>query len=256
MKNKKRRGKERIKGVDKSGKDLEDQAQDIMRSSDLEELDRAEIPEALRERLSEADVYALDNIEKELGFQETVGEVDIPAAETSFEETTFEKPLFEKTTFEEETSAVGTSMEKPSVEEMTVGETPDTADDRQVQETVYGEVRQAVQSGEAVDASCIVKISDDNMSALISLYPSQNDGRPLDYEMLKNELEAVGVVYGINEDLLKKLVIAVENTHEEKEGVIIAKGLPPEEGKDGFIEYHFGEDEAILDKDEGEEESG
>ena len=251
MKNKKQKGKERIKGVDKSGKDLEDQAQDIMRSSDLEELDRAEIPEALRERLREADVYALDDIEKELGFQETVGEVDIPAAETRFEKTTFEK-----TRFEEETPAAGISMEKPSVEEMTVEVTSDTVESRQGEEAVYDDVERAAQTGEAVDASCIVKISDDKMNALISLYPSQNDGKPLDYEMVKNELKAAGVVYGINEDLLKKLVITVENTHEEKEGVIIAKGLPPEEGKDGFIEYHFGKDEAILDQDDEEEESG
>ena len=219
MKNKKRRGKESIKGVDKSGKDLEEQVQDIMRSSDLEELDRAEIPKELRERLSEADVSALDDIE-------------IPS-------------------FAEETSVEGTS-----IEEMTVEETPDTKESRQVEEAVYNDVEHAAQTGEAIDASCIVKISDDKMSALISLYPSQNDGRPLDYEMAKNELEAVGVVYGINEDLLKKLVITVENTHEEKEGVIIAKGLPPEEGKDGFIEYHFGEDEAILDQDDEEEENG
>jgi hypothetical protein len=241
MKNKKRRGKERIKGVNRSGKDLEEQAQDIMRSSDLEELDRAEIPEELRERLREADVYALDDMEKELGFQESVGEVETPAVETLFEE---------------ETSVEGTSMEKPFVEEMTVDERPDTADSRQLEEAVYDDVEHAAQTGEAIDASCTVKISDDKMSALISLYPSQNDGRPLDYEMAKNELEAAGVVYGINEDLLKKLVITVENTHEEKEGVIIAKGLPPEEGKDGVIEYHFGEDEAILDQDDEEEESG
>ena len=55
--------------------------------------------------------------------------------------------------------------------------------------------------------------------------------------------------------LLKKLIITVDKTHEEKEGVIIAQGLSPEEGKDGVIEYHFGEDEAILDQDEGEMEN-
>jgi uncharacterized protein (DUF342 family) len=88
------------------------------------------------------------------------------------------------------------------------------------------------------------------MSVLISLYPSQHEGKPLDFETAKNELENNGVVFGINEDLLKKLIITVEKTHEEKEGIIVAKGMVPEDGKDGVIAYHFDEDEAILEQGE------
>jgi hypothetical protein len=108
---------------------------------------------------------------------------------------------------------------------------------------------------ERVDGLCEIKISDDRMSAQISLYPSQHGGNPLDFGTVKKELTSAGVVFGINEELLKKLIITVEKMHEEKEGVIIAKGLPPEEGKGGTIQYHFGEDETALGEAYQEQEN-
>jgi hypothetical protein len=209
---KKNGGKER--GSEKGKENLEEQAQNIMQSSDLEELDRVEIPEELRDRVEGADVSALDDLEDELGFNDSVMTPPIQETES------------------------GVQAPPPQSEER-ASETEQQDEKRE----------------EAVDASCSVTISDDKMSALISLYPSQHGGKPLDFEMTKNALEGEGVVYGINEDLLKKLIITVEKTHEEKEGIIVAKGLVPEDGKDGVIVYHFAEDEAILEQDNGDNEA-
>jgi len=207
MSKKKNRGNDRSHKGGKPKKNLEEQAQDIMRSSDLEELEKAEIPEEFRSRLEGADVAALDDLEEELRFDEDEG---------LSEEETAAGPVTQQTLDTEE------HVEQPQ---------------------------------EGIDASCVVKISDDRMSALISLYPSQHGGKPVDFATVKKELDSAGVVFGVNEELLKKLIITVEKTHEEKEGVIIAKGLLPEEGKDGLIEYYFGEDEALFDQDDGEQEN-
>jgi hypothetical protein len=105
-----------------------------------------------------------------------------------------------------------------------------------------------------VDGSCSVRISEDGMSALVSLHPSLHGGEPLTFEDVMKEVATAGVVHGVNEDLLKKLIMAVEKTKEEKQGVMFAKGTPPEEGLDGRVEYHFGEDDAVLTPpEEGEE---
>lgn len=209
--------KKRDRGKDKAGrpkKNLEEQAQDIMRSSDLEELEKAEIPEELRDRLEGADVGALDDLEQELGFN------------------------------------VQEPSERPPEEDEAV-DLPPPQTGEQLQETVDN----GGQEEESIDASCTVKVSEDRMSALVSLYPSQHGGKLLDFATVKDELDSTGVVFGINEELLKKLIITVEKTHEEKEGVIIAKGQPPDEGKDGIIVYHFGEDEAILEQSDEEQDN-
>jgi len=71
------------------------------------------------------------------------------------------------------------------------------------------------------------------MTAIINLYPSRGEGKPLTMDRLKEALNSSGVVYGINNDLLEKLLKNVEERKEEKRGVIIAQGTLPEQGKEG-----------------------
>ncbi len=97
-----------------------------------------------------------------------------------------------------------------------------------------------------VDSHCKITVSDDRMSAQIDLYPSEGGGLPLSISKIKEELTAAGVVHGVNYELLKKLVIISEKKKEQKVGVIIAQGTPPQEGKDGVIEYLFSDDEAVI----------
>ncbi len=208
------KGNGQVKKAGTPKRNLEEKAQEIMRSNDLKELAQVDIPDELRDRLERAGVAELDELEHELGFLA-------------------EEPLEKQAEIKE-------------VEKMV---------SPQPEESLHSVIEAGEQWRERVDGSCEIKISDDRMSAQISLYPSQHGGNPLEFGTVKNELTSAGVVFGINEELLKKLIITVEKTHEEKEGVIIAKGLPPEEGKDGMIQYHFGEDEAALGEADQEQEN-
>ena len=188
-----------------SVRDIQEQASELMKSRDVSELDQVEISEDLRERLNVAENDDLDELERELGMDES--DVD-----------------------EEE-------MGKAYREELSP----------QVEEDLEGEPESP-----SVDGSCFIRVSEDTMSALISLRPSLHGGSPLTFERVKKEIASAGVVYGINEDMLKKLIMTVEKNKEEKQEVIFAKGTPPEEGKDGRVRYHFGEDESVLSPAEEE----
>jgi hypothetical protein len=189
---------------------IEEQAMNLLGDVKLPDLDEADIPDELKNRLESADALALDDLEKELGIE---GDSILKERE-------------EKRKAEEEMQSARTESENVRDDE--------------------GAVEEEV--AEPVDGSCTVRINDDKMNAQIDLIPSENTGVALDYEKIKGELAAAGVVFGVNEELLKKLIITVEKTKEAKEGVVIARGALPEEGKDGTIQFHFGEDDSVLDE--------
>jgi hypothetical protein len=99
------------------------------------------------------------------------------------------------------------------------------------------EPEQADAAEERVDGRFEITVSEDRMRAFISLFPS-GGGTPLAVERIKKSLSALKVVFGVNDELLKRLVDNVERTKDEKSGVIIAQGLLPEEGKGGYVKYH------------------
>ncbi len=204
MRIKKDKKDNQIKKPATSARDLEEQAQEIMQSKDVAELDQADIPDDLRSLLETADEAVLEGLEREMEIENgSVRDVEESAEEEaeSIERSAAETPQPETEAFEEEPK---------------------------------------------VDGYCTVRISEDKMSALISLYPSQHGGEPLHYDTVRNALDSAGVIFGVNEDLLKKLILTVEKTEEEKVDVMIAHGIQPEEGEDGSIQYHFSEDESIL----------
>ena len=89
------------------------------------------------------------------------------------------------------------------------------------------------------------------MSASISLFPSKGTGIPLNLNIINKAVKSLNIVYGVNYDLLKELVIKVEESKTEKTGVVFAQGTPPREGRDGAIEYNFSETEDVLKEQEG-----
>ena len=91
-----------------------------------------------------------------------------------------------------------------------------------------------------------IYLGEDRMSVTIDLYPSRGKGGLLTYERVKEKLDALNVVFGVNYDLLTKLVEKVEESGSEKIGIVIARGKFPEEGEDGRIEFKFSESDAIF----------
>ncbi len=84
------------------------------------------------------------------------------------------------------------------------------------------------------DGSVEVEISSDKMEAFVRLLPPIN-GKDVSVEDVKVALEEAGVKFGIDESVITSVV-------KEKrygESVLVAKGIPPEKGEDGYVEYKF-----------------
>lgn len=85
-----------------------------------------------------------------------------------------------------------------------------------------------------VDAEAKITISKDGLEAFIELSPPRNNGSDLSYEALCARLTGEGVIFGIDNDLLKSLS---EKPHYNLESVI-ARGIPPTHGDDAILTYH------------------
>lgn len=79
----------------------------------------------------------------------------------------------------------------------------------------------------------LLQISKDNLSANLMVQKRQNN--PYTKEEILTFLKRNGIVYGIDEEILSLIVNGVCYYEE----VLIAKGIAPVHGKDGYYEYHF-----------------
>jgi len=102
---------------------------------------------------------------------------------------------------------------------------------------------------EDTDGRFEIRIAEDRMSVTIDLYPSSGLGRPLSFGAIRTEINDMKIVYGLNTDLLERIVKKVEESKKEKSGIIIARGTPPVEGKNGRIEFKFGESDNIFNEE-------
>ncbi|RKX97803.1 MAG: hypothetical protein DRP54_08765 [Spirochaetes bacterium] len=203
----------RVNNEEEMQKRIENLVEDLEKS----EMRVDEVPEDFVEKVKSADEEKLKEIEKEYGIDDGVS-IESLEKEYSDETSTGGLVGVEKSTEDED-------------EEMAEGE-------------AKGEVYQ--------DGRFEIKISEDKMSARISLYPSMGGGIPLNLTKIKKTMDEMGIVHGVNYELLEKLVKKVEEAKEPKEDVIIAKGTEPEEGEDGKIEYFFKETDDILREDDTE----
>jgi hypothetical protein len=127
-------------------------------------------------------------------------------------------------------------------------------DERPADDTPEGGTLEEQDEG-PVDGSCLVRVTDDAMRALIDLHPSRNGGRPLTLDRVRLALQEKRVFHGVNEELLRKLITSVEKSKSGKSGVIVAQGNRPEHGTDGRVEFLFSEDESVLEQEEAEDDS-
>ena len=79
---------------------------------------------------------------------------------------------------------------------------------------------------ECLDAQVSVHITEDRLEARISIVPPYG-GKPVNEGMVRNELEASGVVFGIVENAIREAVLA---GHCEE--LVVASGIPPQLGRD------------------------
>ncbi|MCI9137511.1 MAG: DUF342 domain-containing protein [Lachnospiraceae bacterium] len=97
------------------------------------------------------------------------------------------------------------------------------------------EVYVGVWNGIEEDEQIEVNISIDKMLVFCRFYPPSNKGRMLTTEDIMKELEFHKVSVGINREEIQKFL----NNRHYCTNYIMAKGIPPVNGKDAKIEYFF-----------------
>jgi hypothetical protein len=192
-----------------SMEDIEDIARDIINEIDIADLTEIDIPDDVRGRIESAGAEELDDLEGEFGLD--TAKTDSQRAISG------NGPPFE--------AGSRNGLDLQIDDEESAGETQD------------------------VDGSFELVLADDRMSATIDLYPSQGHGEPLSYKAVKQKLDSMRIEFGVNYDLLKKLVEKAEESGSTKTGIIIARGKPPADGKNGQIEFTFSESDNIFKVD-------
>lgn len=86
----------------------------------------------------------------------------------------------------------------------------------------------------------LVRISYDELEAYIEL-ATPGEGETYTVAMLQEALAGKGVVYGINQDVLKRIID--EKLYDRE--ITVAQGTPSKDGTDGYYEYNF---DANFDK--------
>jgi uncharacterized protein (DUF342 family) len=87
------------------------------------------------------------------------------------------------------------------------------------------------------NGSCSIQISEDEMSAYITIIPPLGGGRNLEMSDAILALQKKGVVFGIREDALKRAIEKCNRDGVVVEKVAVAEGERPVHGRDGRIEF-------------------
>lgn len=99
-------------------------------------------------------------------------------------------------------------------------------------------VRISSQSCYPINESMDVVISSDKLTAVARFYPPSDAGKALTYNDIISELGRFGVRYGAIDENIKKFITQRSYCTD----YLLAKALPPEDGIDAVITYHFNTD--------------
>jgi len=95
-----------------------------------------------------------------------------------------------------------------------------------------------------VNLQPLVTVSEDKLTAYIELPVYTEDKKQISYAAVEKSMQAMGIVYGINEEEIKKQLKGLNageiKTTEEKpfHKIVIAQGKPPVEGVDAYLELN------------------
>jgi len=193
---------------------IEDQIDDLMKNTYVPGIEHIDVNEAIKERFDTADFSELENLEKEIGLEDML-----------------------------KLKGSGAAADIPDEYSLVDAEDEETAHLLEIEAENHS---QKTVPKEMVDGSFELHVTEDKMSLLLDLHPSSGGGKALRADTVMAKIFAKKIVYGVNRELIERLVASVEQTKNEKIGVIVAQGKQPEEGKDGSIEYRFNESDEIL----------
>ena len=86
--------------------------------------------------------------------------------------------------------------------------------------------------------SCNVVMSDDRMSALLSIDAAVGDAIQVSVQDVYTVLQSQGISFGVDRQAIEAAVAKVEETGESVDGIVIARGGEPVHGEDAALEFH------------------
>lgn len=98
-----------------------------------------------------------------------------------------------------------------------------------------------------IDRSIKLTISKDKMTVLMNCSPAYGNGNPLSVNAVRNELNKLGIIKGIDIVAIDKAVTTANQSLTPQEGITVAKGVDPIHGADGGIELHFSTEKKEYD---------
>jgi uncharacterized protein (DUF342 family) len=117
-----------------------------------------------------------------------------------------------------------------------LGVQPDEIDVVQVDEAIY-----AV-SIKNMPGQFEIAVREDKMSAVIeTITPPLGNGKPVTVEDIEHALTGLGIIFGINKDVIKNIVSEVAETGILRTNIQIAVGEPAKTGHDGRIDFKIGQ---------------
>lgn len=123
-----------------------------------------------------------------------------------------------------------------------LGVQPDQVEVIQVDETTY-----AV-SIKNMPGQFEITVQEDKMGAVIeTITPALGNGKPVKVEDIEHALADMGIIFGINEEVIKNIVSEVMDTGTSRNNIQIAAGEPARAGKDGRIDLKIGQDAVNKD---------
>lgn len=96
-----------------------------------------------------------------------------------------------------------------------------------------------------VDARAEVEVAAVYMEVYLTLHAPENGGRDIAVEDIRDALAKHNVVYGINEELIDRMV----ESQTYGQPVLVAEGTPAQDGADGSIVKHFADDVALKPRE-------
>lgn len=92
------------------------------------------------------------------------------------------------------------------------------------------------------DTLCVespIRVSEDNLRVYLCIHPPSASGRQLTRAMIDDQLACLAVTYGISDKAIEKTLEKATKITKPFDGVLIAKGIPPQKGEDARIIFHF-----------------
>ncbi len=90
-----------------------------------------------------------------------------------------------------------------------------------------------------VDIVPLVYIAEDNMQALLTLYPALTNIPPLDKMQLTDILHEESIIYGIDQAMLQESIDQLANLKRPLYNIPIARGILPIDGKDAYLRFEL-----------------